>query len=189
MNKEYLIQQLNNMENAMLVNRMRVVQIVNENKELFPFLLEIVFDVNNKTSIKAAWVLELVCAEKLDWLAPHLNYFSENISQVKFDSAVRPVSKICELLAKAHTSNHTSNFKKEITKAHIAKFIEAGFDWLIGDQKVAVKAFTMEMLYLFGKNEDWVHEELQLIIQQNIALESSAYLARGKKILSWINKK
>ncbi len=67
--------------------------------------------------------------------------------------------------------------------------IEAGFDWLISNQKVAVKAYTMEMLYLFGKNQDWVHNELKLIIQQNIPKESSAYLARGKKILSWINNK
>ncbi|WP_456376766.1 hypothetical protein [Lutibacter sp.] len=46
----------------------------------------------------------------------------------------------------------------------------------------------MEMLYLFGENYDWVHTELQLIIQQNILNESAAYKARGKKILSWINK-
>jgi len=47
----------------------------------------------------------------------------------------------------------------------------------------------MEMLYLFGKNENWIHEELKLIIQQNILNESAAYQARGKKILNWINKK
>ena len=189
MTKEFLILQLNNIENAKRINRLRVANLVLENKVLFKYLLEIVFEVNNKLSIKAAWVLEFVCAEKLNWLAPHLNYFTENINNVKFDSAVRPISKICEFLAKVYTSKNESIMKAEINSTHIEKIIEAGFDWLIGEQKVAVKAYTMEMLFLFGKNEDWVHQELQLVLQQNIINESAAYQARGKKILSWINKK
>lgn len=189
MNKEFLILQLNNLENAKRVNRLRVANLVLENPVLFNYLLELVFDYNNKLSIKAAWVLEFVCAEKLDWLAPHLNYFTENIDKVKFDSAVRPISKICEFLAKAYTSKNNSTIKAKINLTHIEKIIETGFDWLIGKQKVAVKAYTMEMLFLFGKNENWIHEELKLIIQQNILTESAAYQARGKKILSWINKK
>lgn len=189
MNKELIILQLNTIENAKRVNRLRVTNFVIENKELFKYLLEIVFEFENKLSIKAAWVLEFVCAEKLDWLAPHLNYFTENINKVKFDSAVRPVSKICEFLAKAYTSKKPSIIKNEITKEHINNIIEAGFDWLIGNQKVAVKVYSMEMLFQFGKNTDWAHKELQLIILQNITNESAAYQARGKKILSWINKK
>ena len=39
---------------------------------------------------------------------------------------------------------------------------------MISDQKVATKAYTMNALYLLGKNYDWVHQELKLIIQQNI---------------------
>lgn len=189
MNKELLIKQLNALENAKRINRLRVANFIIKNKELFKYLLEIVFEFDNKQSIKAAWVLEFVCAEKLNWLAPHLNYFTENIYKVTFDSAVRPTSKICGFLAKAYTSKQQSILKSEINSTHIEKIIEVGFDWLIGNQKVAVKVYAMEMLFLFGKNKDWVHEELQLIIEQNITNESAAYQARGKKILSCINKK
>lgn len=188
MNKEFLIVQLNHIENAKRVNRLRVAHLVIQNKELFPYLLELVFEIENKTSIKAAWVLEFVCTERLNWLAPHLNYFIENIGKVKFDSAVRPVSKICEFLAKAYTSENNSLIKTKLKKNHIEKMIEVGFDWFIGNQKVAVKVYTMEMLFLLGKNIDWVRQELRLIIELNIAKESPAYKARGKKILSLINK-
>lgn len=41
----------------------------------------------------------------------------------------------------------------------------------------------METLYLFGKEFDWVHKELKLILLQNITQESAAYKARAKKIL------
>ncbi|NLP58439.1 adenylosuccinate lyase [Lutibacter sp. B1] len=189
MNGAYLIQELNSIENAKRVNRLRVANLILAKPELFKYLLEITFDVNNKTSIKAAWVLEFVCDEKLDWLAPYLDYFTENIANVKFDSAVRPITKICQFIAKAYTSKKESAIKQHLTKKHIDIIIENGFDWLIGNQKVAVKAYTMEMLYLFGKNYKWVHKELQLVIQQSIINESCGYQARGKKILSWINQK
>jgi len=188
-NKVSLVQQLNSIENAKRVSRLRVADLVLENSILFKHLLEIVFDIDNKLSIKAAWVLEFVCVEKLEWLAPQLNYFTKNIGKLKFGSAIRPIAKICELLAKEYISNNDSVIKNSLTKEHINVLIEVGFNWLIGKQKVAVKAYTMEMLFLVGKNHDWVHEELQLIIQQNISLESAAYKARGKKVLSWINNK
>lgn len=187
--KTYLIKQLNNIENAKRVNRLRVSNLVLQNPELFKYLLELIFEVDNKISIKSAWVLEFVCAEKLAWLYSYLNYFTENIREIKFDSAVRPISKICEFLAKAYTSKNSSIIKSEINSTHIERIIEAGFDWLIGNHKVAVKVYSMELLFLFGKNEGWVHKELQLILQQNMINESAAYKARGKKILSWINKK
>ena len=41
----------------------------------------------------------------------------------------------------------------------------------------------METLYQFGKEFDWVHDELKLIIQQSIMDGSAGYKSRGKKIL------
>ncbi|HEY9169907.1 MAG TPA: adenylosuccinate lyase [Lutibacter sp.] len=189
MNKEFLIVQLNHIENAKRVNRLRVANLVIDNKELFPYLIEQVFEIDNKISIKAAWILEFVCAERLSWLVPHLNYFTENIGKVKFGSAVRPLSKICGFLAKSYTSKNNSLNKIELKKNHTKKIIESGFDWLIGKQKVAVKVYAMETLFLLGKNIDWVHPELKLIIELNITKESAAYKAHGKKILSLLNKK
>ena len=48
MNKDFLILQLNNLENAKRVNRLRVANLVLENPILFNYLLELVFDYNNK---------------------------------------------------------------------------------------------------------------------------------------------
>ena len=189
MNKEVLILHLSNIENAKRINRLKVANIVLENKELFLYLLNLVFEVENKLSIKAAWVLEFVCFNKINWLAPHLDYFTKNIGLVKFDSAVRPISKICNFLAISYNSKNDNLIKSTLTRNHIDLIVETGFDWMISNQKVAVKAYTMNALYLFGKNSDWVHEELKLIIQQNILSESAAYKARGKITLRLINKK
>ena len=145
-------------------------------------------EIKNKLSIKAAWSLELVLEQQLDWLTPHLDYFTNTISTVTFDSAVRPMSKICNFIAIAYSSKKESLIKEFISEIHIKKIIEAGFDWMIGQQKAAVKAYTMNTLFLLGKNYDWVHQELKLIIQQNIMNKSAAYKARGKMTLALIIK-
>lgn len=189
MTKTYLITQLENIANAKRENRMRVTNLVLENPELLPFLLEIVFNSQDKTAIKAAWILELVCLENISLLVPHFNFFIENIKSLNHDSAVRSASKICMLLAQTHSKKTNLLISNTLTKKHIDTIIETGFDWLISKHKVATKAYAMTTLYLLGKNTDWVHEELKLIIQQNMVTESAAYKARGKITLALINKK
>ena len=189
MTKNDLIKKLERIENAKRENRLRVAHLVLNNKELFPFLLEVTFEFQNKTAIKAAWILELVCEKELIWLMDHLTYFIENTKQLKHDSAVRPASKVCMFLAQSYTSKNNMQSKDFLTKTHIDNIIEINFDWLISNHKVATKAYAMQTLYLFGKNYDWVHEALKLTIQQNITTESAAYKARGKMTLALINKK
>lgn len=187
--KEQIIKELEGIANAMRKNRMRVAEKIFEDPVKFRPLLEIVFDVDNKLSVKAAWVMELVCLENLNLLLPHLDFFTSQLNKVHFDSAVRPVSKICMELARAYHHKKPNLTQNALSQDHIDRCIEAGFDWMITQQKVAVKAYTMEALYLFGKDRDWVHPELDSIIRENMAYESCGYQARGKKILNLINAK
>ena len=189
MSKTQLITLLNSITVATKANRLRVAHAVMQQKELFPLLVKMTFETNNKVSIKAAWTLELICLENIDWIAPYLNYFTTHLSALKYDSAIRPAAKICMLLAMAFHDKKNVSIIKDFGEQQQEKMIETGFDWLIGNQKVAAKVYSMEMLYLLGKNTNWVHRELQLIIQQNISKESCAYEARGKKILSRIKNK
>ena len=58
------------------------------------------------------------------------------------------------------------------------------FEWLIDDQlKVAPRAYSMISLFHLGKDINWIHEELQLVIEQNYAQESAAYKARARMVL------
>lgn len=189
MTKEFLILQLEAIENAKRLNRERVANLVLENIALLPFLIEIVFKVEHKLSIKAAWILEIVCEQQLELLVPYLHTFTTHIKFLKFDSAVRPASKICNFIAIAYSSKKENSIKNFLTKKHIETIIETGFDWMLSNHKVATKAYMMNALFLLGKNSDWVHEALQQILQQNIPKESAAYKARGKMTLALINKK
>jgi len=188
MNKLQLITELQNMGPALLTNRMRVANNVMEYPDIFPQLLKIMFDVKNKLSIKAAWTVEIICGNSLETLTPNLDEFTNQLKNIEFGSAVRPASKICGFLANAYQSKNKNLIKEVLTQDQMERIIEAGFDWLISDHKVAVKAYSMEFLYIFGKNTDWVHNELKLILERNLAYESCGYIARGRKIIHWINK-
>ena len=188
MNKEELANLINTKVTSYREYRIKYAEMVINDKSLFLPLLELSFDETNEASIKVSWVLDFVSREKLEWFYPHLDFFTDNISKVKHHSIIRPMARICELFAKAYTSKKDTEINKYLTKSHINKIIETGFDWMISDQKVAVKAYTMEALFLFGKEIDWVHDELKLILVQEISGGSPAYKARAKKILKWIDK-
>lgn len=189
MSKDYLIEQLTNIENAKRDNRQRVANIVSDRKELIAPLVDITFQIDDKISVRAAWVLEWICTHNnLNSILPHLDQFTNQIGLLVFDSAIRPCAKICEHLAVAY-SNKKGNLTKELLKEeHIEKMIETGFDWLITPQKIAVRAYTMNSLYLFGLTRDWIHPELEHIIRTKIIHESKGCKARGKYILNAIEK-
>ncbi|MFN0729679.1 adenylosuccinate lyase [Polaribacter gochangensis] len=190
MNKDFLVSALQSMENAKRENRDKVANIVYNNKELFKHLVSLTFEVDDKISIKAAWILEWICTHgDLRWMIPHLEEFTQNISRLRFDSAIRPCAKICEHLATAYSSKNENEFKTTLTIAQIDSIVETGFDWLITPQKIAVRAYTMTTLYLFGLQKDWIHPELEHLISTKIIKESKGCKARGTYILSLIKKR
>lgn len=185
----FLTEQLNNMENPKRENRQRVANIVLENKNLFKDLITITFNVDAKVSIKAAWILEWICTHhQLNWIIPHLDEFSKKIANLKFDSAIRPCAKICEHLATAYYSKKDNDIKKNLTLSQIDAIVETGFDWLISPQKIAVRAYTMNSLYFFGLEKEWIHPELKHLISTKIIHESKGCKARGRFILEQIEK-
>lgn len=184
-----ITEELQNLGNAGKENRQRLANIVLENKELFQPLLEVTFQVDQPISIKAAWVLEWICTHhNINWILPYLDTFTSNLKHLTFDSAIRPCAKICEHLANAYYSKIENEFKSNLTDKHIQAIIEIGFDWLITPQKIAVRAYTMNFLYLFGLEKPWIHPELKHLISSKIIHESKGTKARGKQILLLIEK-
>jgi hypothetical protein len=169
--------------------RLKYANLVIDNPELVAPVLEILFDVDNKISCRAAWVFEFMCGEKLEEIIPYLHVFTENMSKVHLDSAVRPIAKICEYIMSAYYSNYDNDFKTDLTEIHKEKIIEACFDWMINDEKVAAKAYAMHTLYLLGTEYDWIHPELSMILERDFHIQSAAYKARARQILNKLEQR
>ena len=183
MNKSDLINELNSLKNAKRVYRDKSASFVLKHPETFPFLLEIVFENSLKFSVKAAWVLELVCFENINLIAKYLNYFTNNITRITDESALRPLSKVCFFITNAYFLKNKNPIKNHLTNKNIDQIIENNFDWLIENHKIATQVFAMDTLYLFGKEYDWIHQELKLVLEKDTSTKSVGYQSHAKKVL------
>ncbi|RNL78094.1 adenylosuccinate lyase [Sinomicrobium pectinilyticum] len=169
--------------NALRERRKQLSEEILSTPSLFPDLVSACFSEDEIISTKACWVLEFVCKEKLYWIIPSIDTFTANIRTLKADGAIRSAGKVCELLCERYFDKHPNQIKKSLTEEHLHKITETCFDWLIGNRKVAVKAYAMYCLFLLGTKFEWIYPELRLILMQGYGEHSAAYRSRAKHIL------
>ncbi|WP_298550996.1 adenylosuccinate lyase [uncultured Algibacter sp.] len=187
MTTEQLYNELNYVNHSR-EKRLFYALLMQDNPNLVPKLLDILFMVDDKISPRAAWVFEFMCNHNINTIIPYLDMFTENMHKVHLDSAVRPVAKICEILAKTYTKKEDNYIKKNLTETHKERIIENCFDYMINDEKVAPKAYAMSTLFLFGKDYEWVYPELARILEDDFSKQTAAFKARARHILKKIKK-
>ena len=163
-------------------------QLILNEPSLMELVLEILFMVDDARSPKAGWIAEFATKEDITIILPHLELFTTKMHTVYQDAALRPVSKICEELAISYYKMKNLQTRASLTKIQRERMVTAAFDWLITDQKVAVKAYSMTSLYYLGTEFNWIHEDLQRIMEENYMTSSAAYKARCKHITAWIKR-
>ncbi|MCB0463040.1 MAG: adenylosuccinate lyase [Flavobacteriaceae bacterium] len=187
MTKEELYKELSYVNHSR-GNRQKYALLVISNPDLIPKVLDILFQVDDKTSCRAAWLLEFVARENLDSILPYLDRFTEKMHKVHLDPAVRPIGKICEYLIEAYYHRDNNHTKDYLKPEHKERIIELSFDYMITDQKVAAKAYSMHSLYLLGKEYDWIHPELKTILEKDFNANTAAFKARARHLLKKLKK-
>ncbi len=172
--------------NAKRIYRNQGAEEILRQPELIPFLIEYLYSNNKDQSIKSAWVLELVCLFEIRLLLPYLLDFTSRLNVLDQESAIRPISKICALICQ-HCNSHPCEPSVDQTtwKNNI---IEASFEWLTGQHKIAAQVFAMESLFLLGQNSDWIMDELYSVIDKDYPCKSTGYQSRARKIMDKISK-
>jgi hypothetical protein len=160
-------------------NRMQFADLILANPIFLEELIQICFQVADKNSHRACWILELVAYEKMQWLQPHFDFFCNNLKVLKHESAIRPISKICLLLA----TSHFKNKEIQLSENQLQKITEASFDWLINDTKVATKCYSMRTLFEIGKQSDWIYNEMKIILDKDYNTHTTAYKAVARALL------
>lgn len=168
--------------------RGKMTALVLENPSLIAPLLSIILRVDDNISCRASWILESVVRKDKGLLYPYLDQFTLLLGKVKLDSAVRPIAKVCELLLLGYYSKTPNHSRKFMNSQHLERITTACFDWLIGNHKVAAKAYAMTSLHLLGTTFDWIHPELSIILEQNYHTGSAAYKARARMVLKKLGR-
>jgi hypothetical protein len=77
----------------------------------------------------------------------------------------------------------------QLTYSDLENCLNTSFEWLINPKtQVAVKCNCIDIIYHLLEYEDWMLEELKLILEKNLLSNSPALLSRTKKILKKIKK-
>ncbi len=164
--------------------RKEMAGVIKNNPNLIEPLLEVAFKFDDPISSKACWVMEFTAKEDLSYLFPWLDIFTENLTYFRLEPSVRPMAKICEYLTLSYFKYQHPETRKALSNVHLERISAACFDWVIGDYKVAPKAYSMTSLFLLGSKYNWIHPELKLVLEQNYASGSAAYKARARMVLS-----
>ena len=163
-------------------------KIILDDQSLLADLLQFIFDIQDKNHHKACWILELVLEQDIEWLSPFLDVFCEKLPQFSHESAVRSISKICmfAVVEQQRKIRFGGNFLTEKQQQQIA---ESCFDWLIGNFKVATKAYAARALFVSGKTSDWIYPELSIVLENDFGKHSAAYKAVAREILKVLSNK
>jgi len=167
-------------------NRLAAAEWVLEYPETFEELLQFCFHEDEKLATKATWAFEFICRRQLPMIYPHLDELISNLHKVRGDGALRSMAFMCELITLGYYKKNDEILRENFTAKHKEIMTEHCFDWMISNQKVACQARAMTALYLLGTEIDWIHPELQTILEQNIHQGSAGYKSRGGSILRQI---
>jgi len=175
--------------NHSMASRAKAVTLVIHHIEILPELIEKAFSAD-KNHYKYCWWLEFLNRQHLEVLCSFITNILSGATHLTNDSAIRPMAKIIERFTLDYYSKNKSEIINTMMTSMIKeKMVELSFQWLIDDQlKVAARAYSMTSLFHLGKDVNWVHSELQMVIEQSYATESVAYQARARMILKKLKK-
>ena len=161
-----------------------MARLIQDTPDLVNPIIDIAYQYKDPISSKACWAIEFAARQDLRFIDNHLDKFLDGMTGVQFDSSVRPMAKICELLILEYYRPNNDVNPSKLSKLHLEQIATACFDWLIGDHKVAPKAYSITCLYHLGKTFDWIHPELKMVLENDYPRGSAGYKARARQVLA-----
>lgn len=123
---------------------------------------------------RAAWSVSWAARKRPDIIEPHIGTLVSQLKRSDVHAAViRNTVRILQDI--------------KIPEKYHGQVMEACFDY-IQDRKtpIAIKAFSLTILFNLTKTYPEIKNELRIIIEENMDYETAAFRSRGKKILSKI---
>lgn len=165
------------------------VDLLADNLEVLPELIDCAFS-GVKNYHKYCWLLDYLNRRYIEILCPHMDVVLVKVQFLSNQSAIRPIARVIESFVLNYYSKKPNDIVVDMMTSEVKeKMAECCFEWLIDKQlKVASRAYSMSSLFHLGKDINWIHEELYLILEQNYATESLAYQARARMVLKKLSK-
>ncbi|MBF0694956.1 MAG: hypothetical protein IR153_07865 [Flavobacterium sp.] len=155
-----------------------------DNQQYLNILFDCAFDVDYDYHYKACWILEFVADLDLSLLSPRIPDLCNALSKYSHDGALRSIGRICLLLCQKNYRSAAAVLSNDQAKI----FTDVSFAWLLGDSKVATKAYAMRILALNSKTDKSVVIPLKDAIEHGYPNHSAAYKAAAKDVLRQLSR-
>jgi len=155
---------------------MKIVRYIGTDQKRFDELLKLFLTNEYRISQRAAFSLGHSCEAYPHLIAPHLRTIIENLQDDTVHDAV-----------KRNTVRVLQNM--DIPEDLLGLTADICFNFLDNPKEaVAIRAFSMEVLFNICKKEPDLANELKLVIEDHYEHGTSGFKSRGKKILKKLNK-
>jgi len=150
--------------------------MVYEKPELIKPLLEVSWLDSEPLSQRASRVVCICCCEYPELLLAHVPQIIARLGRQKSEGSRRNFLKIfCDRDFKLRTRDQSI-------------LLNSCFDFLTGNYSIAVKVYSMEIIYKLSTYLPDIQRELYVILTENSADSSAGYRSRAHKILRRIDK-
>jgi hypothetical protein len=147
-----------------------VADLILRKPELFDDLFSIYLKDEEPVSWKAAWSVDIASMNNPGLLESHIEEIVEHLPSFKNDGVKR---ESLRMLARS-----------PLPVEHLGLLVTTCFEWLTSSKEpVAVKRFSMEILYRISGQEPEIKKELADSIEWRMQEETPGFRAFGRKLL------
>ncbi len=152
-------------------NALKIASYACSSKKNFKELMQCFLDKEYRVAQRAAWSVSWASRQKPEMIEPYIKTLVEQLKRKDVHQAViRNTVRIFEEL--------------ELPKAFHGEVMNACFYFIEEPSTpVAIKSFSLTILFNLSKQYPEIKNELRLIIEERWDTETAAFKARGKKIL------
>jgi 8-oxo-dGTP diphosphatase len=149
-----------------------------ENPVIFNKLLEYSYSEDRKLAFRASWTLTKVCDKFPEIIYPFLPAIVESLGKIDNESALRSFLRIISL----SPMDILNNKHHGILAEYCFTALKSGYS------AIAIKAYSMEILYNLVLKYPELHNELTATINMLEGEGSAGILARGRMILKKLSQ-
>ncbi|MEM7104034.1 MAG: hypothetical protein AAF502_12935 [Bacteroidota bacterium] len=155
---------------------MKIVKFVEENDSRLAELMDIFFNGNFLEGQRAAWAVMHYASRNKNSMLPYVAQMLKNLEKPKLhDAVIRTTVRVWS--------------ETDLPENFLGEIFELCFNYLNNPkEKVAVRVFSMSVLFNIVKKEPELAEELRLVIEDHLPHGTAGFKSRGKRILKSLAK-
>ena len=143
---------------------------INGSEKDFAELMRLFFSKDARTCQRAAWIVSH-CVERNPWIImPYLDKMVKNLYKDVGDATKRNTVRVLQYV--------------ETPEELWGETIEICFRYLTGNEAVAIKVFSMTVLYNLSFEVPEITTELKICLEDQMPYGSAGFKSRAKKILA-----